>query len=84
MKPETGYCVCKNGKLLIKVNETAGKDHNVDVSMHCPAGKPVALVHTHNVNPNPSPQDLQTSKDKKITVCIDFKGQGKVRCYKGV
>jgi len=81
MKPEVGYLVCKLGEKLTKHHETEGGAHNVDVHTHCSRGQPVALVHTHNVNPDPSPQDLETSKKHKLVVCVDWKGR--IRCYRG-
>jgi len=80
MPNEKGYLVCRLGEQLTKHHETEGGAHNVDVHTHCSKGQPVALVHTHNVNPEPSPQDIQTSKEKKLIVCVDFRG--KVKCYK--
>jgi hypothetical protein len=80
MPAEKGYLVCRHGRVLLKQNEIEGGAHNVDVSTHCSKGQPVALVHTHNVNPSPSPQDIQTAKEKGLKVCVDF--QGKVKCYK--
>ena len=79
---EVGYLVCRQGKVLVKHNETEGEAHSVDVHTHCSRGEPVALVHTHNVNPNPSKLDLQTSKSHRLLVCVDFKGQ--VKCYRAV
>ena len=82
MSREVGYLVCRKGKVLLKQNETLGEAHNVDVSTHCSKGSPVALVHTHNVNPNPSQLDLQTGKEKHLVICVDFKGH--VSCYRSV
>ncbi len=82
MPNEVGSLVCRQGKVLVKHNETEGQAHNVDVHTHCSKGTPVALVHTHNVNPEPSPLDLQTAKQHKLMVCVDFKNH--VRCYKTV
>ncbi len=80
MPKEIGYLVCRAGKVHLKQNETLGEEHNVDVSTHCSKGKPVALVHTHNVNPQPSQLDLQTAKERKLVVCVDFKGR--ISCFK--
>lgn len=80
MPKEVGYLVCRTGAVLTKHNEVEGGEHNVDVHTHCSKGTPVALVHTHNVNPNPSPLDLKTSKHHKLLVCVDFKGN--VQCYR--
>ncbi len=80
MLSETGYLVCRRGKVSLKENEATGGAHNVDVSTHCSKGKAIALVHTHNVNPNPSELDLQTSKDKGLSVCVVYKGI--VKCYR--
>ena len=82
MPNERGYLVCRHGKLLLKQNDAQGGAHNVDVSTHCSRGKPIALVHTHNVTPEPSKLDLQTAKDKKLPVCVIF--AGRVKCYKVV
>ena len=80
MPNEKGFLVCRIGKVLLKEHETEGEEHNVEVHTHCSKGQPVALVHTHNINPEPSPQDIQTSKEKKLIVCVDFLGN--VKCYK--
>ena len=82
MKPERGYLVCRKGKVLLKQNETKGGAHHVDVNVHCSQGEPVALVHTHNINPHPSQLDLQTAKAHKLVVCVDF--LGKIKCFKVV
>jgi proteasome lid subunit RPN8/RPN11 len=81
MKPEVGYLVCRHGRVYLRENETVGEEHNIDISTHCSQGQPVALVHTHNVNPDPSALDIQTSKEKGLKVCVDF--HGKVKCYRG-
>ena len=80
MPVEKGYLVCRHGRVLLRDNDVEGSAHNVDVSTHCSQGKPVALVHTHNVNPEPSPQDLQTAREKRLIVCVDWKGA--VKCYR--
>jgi hypothetical protein len=82
MPNEKGYLTCRIGGKLYKHNEVEGQAHNVDVHTHCSRGTPVALVHTHNVNPNPSPQDLQTAKTHRLIVCVDFRGV--IKCFKVV
>ncbi len=84
MPKEIGYLVCRHKKTLLKEHETSGGEHNVDVSTRCTRGAAVALVHTHNVNPNPSPQDLDTAKEHRLLVCVDFQGKGHIKCYKVV
>ncbi len=82
MPKEKGYLVCRKGRLLIRQNDTEGGEHNVDIIPHCSKGEPVALVHTHNVNPNPSDLDLKTAKERRLIVCVDFRGR--VTCYQTV
>jgi len=77
---ERGYLVCKQGRVLLRQNDSEGEAHTVSISTKCSHGKPVALVHNHNVNPDPSPQDIEASKEHRILVCVDFRG--KVKCYK--
>lgn len=81
MANEKGYLVCRCGRVYLKEHDSEGEAHSIDIPTTCSKGKPVALVHTHNVNPDPSPQDIQTSKEKGLKVCVDF--QGKVKCYRG-
>ncbi|MDP2730132.1 MAG: hypothetical protein Q8O55_06600 [Dehalococcoidales bacterium] len=80
MAKEVGYLVCRQGRVYLKQNETLGEAHSVDVSTRCSRGEPVALVHTHNVNPHPSQLDLQTAKERKLVVCVDWKGR--ITCWK--
>ena len=82
MPKEIGYLVCRRGKTYEKQNETIGKEHQVDISVRCSLGEPVALVHTHNINPHPSQLDLQTAKEKKLVVCVDWKGV--IKCFRVV
>jgi hypothetical protein len=90
---ETGYLVCRKGRVLLKQKEAQGSNPEltvsngnlkyfakVDIDMHCFRGKPEALVHTHNVSPAPSKQDLETAKTLGVKVCVDF--HGKIKCYK--
>ena len=82
MANEIGYLVCHVHRRLHRENDTDGEAHTIEIKTHCDRGDPVALVHTHNVNPNPSGTDLRTSKDKGLIVCVTFNRQTK--CYRGV
>lgn len=80
--PETekGFLVCRVGTRLHREHDTDGEAHTIEIRTHCDRGEPVALVHTHNVNPNPSQIDLQTSKERNLVVCVVFRD--KTKCYK--
>jgi hypothetical protein len=95
MPKESGYLVCKKGRVLIKQGEHTGEEgkfttdengqviHRTEINLptQCTRGKAVALYHTHNISPQPSEQDIKTANEHRIMVCVDFKG--KVKCYKG-
>ncbi len=85
---EHGYCVCKEGHVLLKETPVDGQAHSIDIPIKCSRGKPHALVHSHpSGNINPSSQDLQTGKRFGIPICVSVRlsdGRGKTRCYKVV
>lgn len=84
---EHGYCVCKDGHLLLKETPIDGQAHSIDIPIKCTRGRPHALVHTHpSGNINPSRQDLETGKKTNLPICVIVRvnGRGRVRCYKAV
>lgn len=77
---ESGYCVCKDGKTLLKEKTISGKSHSIDIPVACTAGSPAALVHLHpSGNIEASRQDLETSKRLSIPVCVIAGNETK--CY---
>jgi proteasome lid subunit RPN8/RPN11 len=80
---ERGYCVCRDGRLLLKEKTIPGEASSIQIPVKCSRGQPAALVHSHTSgNINPSSQDLQTSKRLGIPVCVRTKHG--IRCYKAV
>ena len=84
---EKGYCVCREGHLLLKEEVTTGRAHSIDIPVRCSRGKPHALVHSHpSGNINPSYQDIMTGKKTGLPICVSVRvnGRGMTRCYKVV
>ncbi len=80
---ETGYCVCRDGKILLREKEIGGEAHSINIPAKCSKGVVAALVHTHpGGNPLPSRQDLETAGKLGVPVCVRTKHG--VRCYKVV
>lgn len=82
---EHGYVICRtdDGDLL-RGRETTGDRYNVDIDMHCPAGRPVGIFHTHPGGvPVPSTVDISEAQRWGVEkLCIGVPETGDLQCHR--